>query len=147
MRTWYELLDTDYESEQARLRMEARDSIVLKKEIEAMQHMDIAQLKTLAPETPIMDTRELDSLEKSLDIEEEGKDAGSDAGMDLGGAGGGDMGGGGMPDLGGLGGSPGGGEEPAPDSGGEPPSDLGAPPGGPEPAGGAETPAAPTTPE
>lgn len=140
MRTWYELLDTDYETEQARLRMEARDSIVLHKEIEAMQHMDIAQLKTLSEETPIMDTRELDSLEKSLDIKDQGsEDSGDSAGggIDFGGSGGSP---GGMPDLGLPGGES------------EPPPDLGPPPGGSEPAGGAGSPPEPaggagTTPE
>jgi len=119
LRTWYELLDTDYDAEKASLRMEARDQIVLQKEIAAMQHMDIVQLKTLSNDTPIQDSREVDSLEKSLDIqsEDKGEDAG---GLDLGGGaplGGGDLGGD-MPDLD-LGGTPGG-DAPPPDLGAEP---------------------------
>lgn len=83
LRTWYQLLDTDYETEKTRLRMEARDTIILQKEIEAMKHMDITQLKTLGEETPILDTRELDTLEKSLNIKM--KDGDSESTSDLGG--------------------------------------------------------------
>ena len=134
LHTFLELLDTNYEAERAKIRLEARDQIVLKKEIEAMQHMDIAQLKTIGENTPIQDSREVDSLEKSLDIEDAaggGDSAGAGApGLDLGGgdAGGlgGDGGGGGMPDLGGepeaAGGEapPPGGARPGPAPGGEP---------------------------
>ena len=100
LHTWYELLDTNYETEKAKLRLEARDQIILQKEIDAMQHMDIVQLKTITETTPIVDSREIDSLEKSLDIKQEGageQAGGAEATMgelpalgDLGGLGGGD---------------------------------------------------------
>jgi hypothetical protein len=136
LQTFLELLDADYETEKARLRMEARDQIVLQKEIKAMQKMDIEALKTLGENSPIQDPGEIDSLEKSLDIESEADEMSADSagggdlsgGLDLGGGGGGggdfDMGGGdlGGPDLGGEppeGGTPSlegdaGGAEPAP---------------------------------
>lgn len=78
LQTWYELLDTDYQTEKARLRQEARDQIILTKEIEAMKNMDIVQLKTISETTPILDSREVDSLEKALDIKEKGQEAASD---------------------------------------------------------------------
>lgn len=133
MHTFYELLDTDYEAERVNLKMEARDSIVLMKEIAGMQKMDLAQLKTLNENTPIQDPGEIDSLEKSLDIEDDaagmsGGGGGGDMGMggeegDMGMGGmGGDMAGGDMAgDMGGgdmAGGDMGGGEA----AGGEPPA-------------------------
>jgi hypothetical protein len=132
--TFLELFDVDYEAEKGKLRLEARDAIIRKKEVKAMEQMDIEALKTLNEYTPIQDPGEITSLEKSLDIDSEVAEnsEGADAGGDLGGGdlGGGDFGGG---DLGGdLGG---GGEASAPDLGGE-----AAPEGG-----GAEPP--PSTPE
>jgi hypothetical protein len=112
--------------------MEARDQIVLQKEIKAMQKMDIEALKTLGENSPIQDPGEIDSLEKSLDIESEADEMSADtagsgdlsSGLDLGSGGGGDfdMGGG---DLGGadLGGETPPGGTPSPEGevgGGEP---------------------------
>jgi hypothetical protein len=111
LRTWYELLDTNYETETSRLRLEARDAIVLQKEVEAMKSMDIAQLKTISEETPIVDSKELDSLEKSLDIKQQSdSDTGGD--IEFGTGGGGPSGG--MPDLSSPEEPAGGGVEPPP---------------------------------
>jgi hypothetical protein len=138
--TFYGVLGTDYNTERAKLKMEARDQIVLMKEIQAMQHMDIIQLKTLSENTPIQDTREIEDIERKLKIK---KDEGGDSDMsggggsqddlsgslgDLGGLGGGGSGpSGGAPeiDLGGLE-SPPAGES----TGGEPPPPAEPPPGG-----------------
>ena len=91
MRTFYDLLDTDYDTERSRLRMEARDQLVMQKEIQAMQHMDIIQLKTIGENTLITDSRDVDSIEKALDIESTDAPAGGaapdmdmGAGMDMG---------------------------------------------------------------
>jgi len=135
LHTFLGLLDTNYDVEKAKLRLEARDQIILKKEIEAMQHMDIAQLKTIGENTPIQDSREVDSLEKSLDIEDA---AGEGGGEESGGAGGLDLGG----DMGGGGGSGG----PPPDMGApEPEAPPGAPPEAPPGGEAGPAPGAPPT--
>lgn len=71
LQTWYELLDTDYQTEKIRLRQEAKDQIILAKEIEAMKNMDIVQLKTVSETTPILDSKEVDSAEKALNIKDQ----------------------------------------------------------------------------
>ena len=63
----------------------------MQREIEAMKNMQIEELKTIGEDTPIQDSREIESLEKSLDIEEEAAEIGQ------------------APEAAGLGGAPGGG--------------------------------------
>jgi len=142
LHTFYELMDTNYEVENSRLRLEARDQIIRQKEIQAMQRMEIEQLKTIGENTPIQDNKEIDTMEKSLDIEDQANDqaGGGDMGggdMGMGGAPGGDMGGGDMGmggapggDMGDMGGDMGGGEGGAP-AGGAP--ELGTAPMAPPP--------------
>lgn len=116
--TFFSSIDTDYDTEKRLKFMEARDQIVLKKQVDAMMRMDLNELKTLTPETPIIDVREIDTIEQTQDMT-------------------GEMGGGGE-----MGAPPGGGA-PAGGEGGMPPLDMGAPggegapPGGPEMGGGA----------
>lgn len=90
IRTFLESLDIDYHAEQKRLRQEMIDGIVFKKELQALQHMQIEQLKTLGPDTPILDTRDLDTIEKTLDMNagsspDEGAGSADSGDMDLGG--------------------------------------------------------------
>lgn len=120
MRTFHDLMDTDYDIEKANLRMEDRDNIVRAKELAAMQNMDIHELKTLTSTTPIQDTREIESLEKALNLES-GDGGGGMGGGDMGGGdmGGDDMGGDDMGDMGDMGDDMGG-----EDIGGEAPADA-----------------------
>lgn len=88
--TFLEIIDTDYNTEQRRKFLEARDQIILQKQVQAMQRMDINELKTLTPEVPILDVREIDSIEQTQDVSGASDSSGGASGasstpLDLGG--------------------------------------------------------------
>lgn len=66
--SFFEILDLDYNSEKTRLRQEMIDDLIFQKELAAAQNMDISVLKTISPDTPIQDTRDIETIERTLDI-------------------------------------------------------------------------------
>lgn len=100
IQSFLDVLDLDYEAEKKKSLIEIRDQLLVQKKAAAMAQMTIEELETLDPTGPIQDTKQLEQIEKTLDIQDQANSMGklndSEPGADLDFSGG-DLGG--TPDL------------------------------------------------
>lgn len=74
IQTLYEALGIDYNVELKKIRKQMIDSIIIEKEREALTNMDLNELRTLTPETVIVNNTDLNTLKSKLSLMNNGDD-------------------------------------------------------------------------